>query len=229
VKTIFRVTKKSNYTSVDNGFIDDPRLSMRARGVLLWLLRQPDDTKISLKTIERGSADGRESIRGAMRELEECGYVSRVETRAGGKFQTLFLVKETADGKPSPESRHLTILDNKNTKERSALDLESNVKPSATKKEANPDWQPFVEFFADRWRTKYGVDFVFEPRHFPKLRKVLEVGKSLEAAKKMVTRYLADNDSFLRQKRHDPMFLQINLYTAPAVTPAPALKEGRWW
>jgi hypothetical protein len=66
---------------VDRRTINDQRLSFKARGILVWLLDKPDDWQCSSAQIECAGTEGREAIRGAMRELEENGYLVRTQAR----------------------------------------------------------------------------------------------------------------------------------------------------
>lgn len=75
--TVYRVEKDRNYTVVDNGFIDDPSISRKAKGILLYFLRLPADWKIYPEEIEKHATDGINSLRSGMNELKDMGYVKR--------------------------------------------------------------------------------------------------------------------------------------------------------
>ncbi|MHC3367673.1 hypothetical protein AAI421_12135 [Rhodococcus aetherivorans] len=56
----------SNFTILSNAAINDERLSFRARGVLIWLLSEPDDWRTRSDSIAGHSPkDGRDAIRSA--------------------------------------------------------------------------------------------------------------------------------------------------------------------
>lgn len=74
---IFRVVKNKQYTVVDNHFIDDPKLSLKAKGLLLMFLKRPDNWNIYLKELEKCCKDGKDSINTAIKELEKFGYINR--------------------------------------------------------------------------------------------------------------------------------------------------------
>lgn len=91
-----RVAKRERFTVVDRRTVNDDRLSFRARGLLFWLLDKPDDWHTSSDAISRESKEGRDAIRTALRELEECGYLVRVKAQDpdSGHWTTTTLVYE---------------------------------------------------------------------------------------------------------------------------------------
>ena len=73
----FRVNKNVNYTVMSNHHLQDKRLSLKAKGLLSYMLSLPDDWDYSLKGLTVGCKDGLDSVRTAVLELEEHGYVRR--------------------------------------------------------------------------------------------------------------------------------------------------------
>ena len=84
-----RVEKIKDYTTLSNRALDDERLSLKAVGLLTYMLRLPDDWDFTLEWLAKKHRDGLSSIRSAMTELEAAGYVSRGDQRRseGGTFQ----------------------------------------------------------------------------------------------------------------------------------------------
>ena len=69
-----------NFTILSNAVVNDKRLSFRARGVLIYLLSKPADWRTRSESIAAQSdRDGRDSIRAAMRELADLGYLVRTK------------------------------------------------------------------------------------------------------------------------------------------------------
>jgi hypothetical protein len=77
----FRVNKNVNYTVMSNHHLQDKRLSLKAKGLLSYMLSLPDDWDYSLKGLTIGCKDGLDSVRTAVLELEEHGYVRRQKVR----------------------------------------------------------------------------------------------------------------------------------------------------
>ena len=77
----FRVNKNVNYTVMSNHHLQDKRLSLKAKGLLSYMLSLPDDWDYSLKGLTVGCKDGLDSVRTAVLELEEHGCVRRQKVR----------------------------------------------------------------------------------------------------------------------------------------------------
>lgn len=93
-----RAPRASHFLTVPNATLRDARLSRRARGLLVELLSYADGWETNsddLARIERGP-EGRDAIRGALRELESTGYLLRARVRdEGGRWATVSAVHDT--------------------------------------------------------------------------------------------------------------------------------------
>lgn len=79
---IIRTRRPDRYAVIPNDAIQNHALSFKARGVLAYLLSQPDDWRISSGALARLAVhDGRTSIRTALQELETAKYLHRRKTR----------------------------------------------------------------------------------------------------------------------------------------------------
>jgi len=75
---IIRERRPNRYVLIPNEAVQNHALSFKARGVLAYLLSQPDHWTISSFSLARMAAqDGREAIRTALLELEQHGYLVR--------------------------------------------------------------------------------------------------------------------------------------------------------
>jgi hypothetical protein len=73
---------REQFTQISNAALRDERLSFKARGVLAWLASHQDGFGCSVAAIQAASSsDGRESIRSALKELQEFGYLEIERTR----------------------------------------------------------------------------------------------------------------------------------------------------
>lgn len=87
---IFR--KKKNqfnpFVMVDKEWVNNPDISAKAKGVLLYLVSKPDDWTVYEADISNHMKDGIKAIRSAVRELMEYGYIHRKRVRNDcGHFQ----------------------------------------------------------------------------------------------------------------------------------------------
>lgn len=78
---VYKVVKEKNYTVVDNGFINDPNLSWKAKGIMLYFLSLPADWKIHLDEIKNHATDGISSLKAGVKELTKQGYTKRQPVR----------------------------------------------------------------------------------------------------------------------------------------------------
>ena len=81
MSTIFRVERTGNFTVMSNMHLKDKRLSFKSKGLLSVIFSLPPDWKYTLTGFAKISADGVESVKSTVKELEKYGYVSRHQTR----------------------------------------------------------------------------------------------------------------------------------------------------
>lgn len=163
---VMRVEKSANYTVMSNHHLDDPRLSLKAIGLLSKILRLPDDWDYTLEGLARICKEGKDAIRSAIVELEQAGYIERRQTHAAdGSFAgNEYIVHEapvSTDASPSSENPTTgnPLTENPtqpSTKDTKYLDTNTPLTPQrgrrAPKKEGGkePTWKP--ERFAAFWR-----------------------------------------------------------------------------
>ena len=72
---------ESQFTQMPNSWLRDANLSYQARGVLGVLMSHDVGWSITVQSLIEDAPNGRESVQGAIRELEENGYLSREQRR----------------------------------------------------------------------------------------------------------------------------------------------------
>lgn len=70
-----------DYTQVSNQLFRDPRIHAKSKGVFGFLASHRDGFGVSPESIAAAMADGISAVKGALRELEEFGYLARSQTR----------------------------------------------------------------------------------------------------------------------------------------------------
>lgn len=103
--TTIRVHRRQRFTTIDRDTINDRELSLKALGLLVWLLDKPDDWRVRSEGIAGSVKDGRDSVRAGLQELEQAGYIVREKIRLNdGTFHSVCHVHErpgqTGDGFP---------------------------------------------------------------------------------------------------------------------------------
>ena len=71
----------STYTIMSNYHLQDLRISLKAKGLLSFMLSLPDDWDFTLQGLATCCKEGVDAIRQALRELEDNGYLRRTRRR----------------------------------------------------------------------------------------------------------------------------------------------------
>lgn len=125
---VFRVEKNKNYTVMSNHHLRNKELSLKAKGLLSQMLSLPPEWDFTLSGLSFLNADGKDSIREGIKELELAGYVTRSRTRGkrGRYSSNEYVIRE----EPSPPSSE------KPTMENPALEKPTLENPTQLNKEA---------------------------------------------------------------------------------------------
>ena len=84
---IIRVPKVNNYTVMSNHHLLNPALSLKAKGLMSYMLSRPDDWDFTIDGLARLNKEGTDAIGRILRELETHGYITRNRVRNNaGKF-----------------------------------------------------------------------------------------------------------------------------------------------
>ena len=73
--------KRSGFTIINNGVLNDTQLSWKAKGLFAYLWSQSDSWDFYEVEVLKHSTDGRASLRAGLKELEENGYLKRYRNR----------------------------------------------------------------------------------------------------------------------------------------------------
>lgn len=82
-----RLSIDEHFTAVPNEWARDPRLSRRARGLLVEVMSHRVGWHVTIRSLAAAGKEGRDAIQTALTELVDHGYVKRSQGRASaGKF-----------------------------------------------------------------------------------------------------------------------------------------------
>lgn len=103
---VIRATKDKDFTVMSIHHLRDTRLSLKAIGLFSIVLSLPPEWKFSVVGLAAITKDGITSVRGALNELEQNGYLTRKRLRSQeGRLEdseyTFFELPEA--GSPNPE------------------------------------------------------------------------------------------------------------------------------
>ena len=110
---VIRVEHNDNYTVMSNEHLRDPRLSLRAMGLMSRMLSDTDTWQHSIAGLAAVCKEGRDAVRKTLQELEAAGYLVREQTRKGGSFSscdyTLYEHSRDPFDTSSGAARHLPL------------------------------------------------------------------------------------------------------------------------
>ncbi len=87
IMAIIRVPKINNYTVMSNHHLLNPALSLKAKGLMSYMLSRPDDWDFTIDGLARLNKEGTDAIGRILRELEAQGYIMRNRVRnKSGQF-----------------------------------------------------------------------------------------------------------------------------------------------
>lgn len=86
-ETIITVKPRTGFTVLPNCTLRDNRLSLKTRAILAIMFSLPEDWDYTAAGLSAICGAGRDAVRSALRELEEYGYLTRVQRHdASGHF-----------------------------------------------------------------------------------------------------------------------------------------------
>ena len=99
---VIRVIKNKNYTTISNQLFKNKGISLKAKGLMAYLLSLPNDWDLSINGIVSTSMEGRGAIGNIFKELIVAGYIERIQIRDKGKFvgYDYFVFEQPKPNKP---------------------------------------------------------------------------------------------------------------------------------
>ncbi len=129
-----KVEKKNKYTQIENKLIRNRDLSLKAKGLLIYMLSLPDDWDYSISGLSAECKEGKSSIRSAIEELMEHRYITRSLVRA--ENGTLGGYEYIVYEEPQPSC------DNPTTVNQTSENRTQQIKDLTNKEETNSPYSP---------------------------------------------------------------------------------------
>lgn len=132
---IIRKDKKDNFTTIDNAYLQNKKLSFKAKGIMTYILSLPDDWVIYIDQLIATSKDGEGSFRSGLDELIKAGYIKRYPIIEKGQivaWQTE--VYEYLEENTSKKEQNQLLGENPNVEKRDVENtMKKKKKPKNTK------------------------------------------------------------------------------------------------
>jgi hypothetical protein len=93
---ILRKNHNNKYTIISNEFLQNPNISLKAKGLLCFMLSCSEEWKFSIDGLAACNKDGRSAVMSALDELEELGYHKKERLYEDGKIKEwVYYISET--------------------------------------------------------------------------------------------------------------------------------------
>ena len=116
--SVFRIERNKNYTVMSNYHLRDTTISLKSKGLLSMMLSLPDDWNYTTRGLAKICKEGVDAIGGALRELENAGYIVRrvVRNERGRICDMEYTIYEQPHPcQPGPTRPNTTTLDTENS------------------------------------------------------------------------------------------------------------------
>ena len=202
----FEQEKLKDITIIRNAIFKDYTLSAKAKGVACQLLSLPPTWEYSVRGLVTLFDDGEASIRSALSELEEHGYLRREQLRDEGKFGKIkYVITDVLKReKPYVENPHAvnpqaenSVADNHaqlNTKEFNTN--QSNTNKSNTK----GIYESEFEYLWNMYPKKQGKDKAYKSYEKARLK-----GTTCEEVEQGILAY----KEHIRRNRIEPQYIKM--------------------
>ena len=108
---VFKINKNRDYTVMSNYHLRDKELSLKAKGLLSYMLSNPEDWNYSLNGLVTACKEGKDAVNSTLQELKHHEYliIERCR-RSNGKFEYIYHIFEVPFSK-LPKNNDLPMMD----------------------------------------------------------------------------------------------------------------------
>ena len=98
INMIFRTNKITNYTKIDNRYLEDKSISLKAKGLLTLMLSLPDNWKFNVNGLCLLCKESKNAVNSAIKELKDNKYLEVEKTYdESGRFIYEYIIYEYPD------------------------------------------------------------------------------------------------------------------------------------
>ena len=98
---VIRTEKLTNYTKIDNNYLEDKNISLKAKGLLTLMLSLPDSWKFNINGLCLLCKESKDAVRTAIKELKENHYIEteRMFGKNGRFYYEYYIYENPGDHK----------------------------------------------------------------------------------------------------------------------------------
>src|SRR6056297_2970867 len=111
-KKIFRTKSDGDYTLLTCDHLDDPRLSLEAKGIFSYILTKPDNWNINIDHLNKKGTESIGIIRREINQLIKYGYIQRFRVFKDGKLSDWQMVASEDPFNESERIKSVLYFDN---------------------------------------------------------------------------------------------------------------------
>lgn len=143
---VIKVERTKNYTVMSNYHLQDKNISLKAKGLLSYMLSLPEYWEYSINGLASICKEGPDCIRTTIKELEDNGYITRNRIRSeNGKLGAAeYIIRERPVDEVKQEQPIL-----ENPTQDITVQINTNVVNNVSKKECN---NIYISLFDEFWR-----------------------------------------------------------------------------
>lgn len=139
---------KNKFATTPNELLNDPEISLRAKGLYGYIQSKPDGWNFSAERISRESKEGLHAVRMALVELEKFGYLERIKSKGNKGFWETDYVLHSSPINPTCEN---PTLENPMLENPTSENYANNIKKDLTKQYLiNKEEKKELDFLAFR-------------------------------------------------------------------------------
>lgn len=109
---VFRINKSKDFTIMSNYHLQDPNLSLKAKGFLSILFSLPENWQYSKNGLLSLIKEGKTTLESVMKELKDSGYLKITQKRINGRYSYEYdIYEKPSDCSPHTENQGIENLD----------------------------------------------------------------------------------------------------------------------
>lgn len=194
MSTVIRVEKNREYVVMNNKFLRNKNMSLKAKGLLALCLSLPDDWDYSMNGLASICKESLTSIRSSLKELEDHGHLIRTKKNAAnGRFFYEYVLYEVPHT-DSPYVQNVYAVKAHVADVHVANDIQQSIEEKSIKEQSIEELNLYIDECADASIQSLFKDYL-------EMRKEIEAPLTMRGLKMLLTRVEKLSDGKLNIQR----------------------------